>query len=73
MDLPLYLNKDMVTCCASQPPAEQVSLAKTLTLAMNSPSMRKLAYVRQEICFHVIHLHPIWKLRPPWPRVVAFP
>ena len=49
----------MVTCWESQPPVEQVCLAKTLTLAMNSPSMRKLARVRQERCFYVIHLFPM--------------
>ena len=69
----MYLNKPLVTCWASQPPVEQVSLEKTLTLAMNSPSMRKLACVRQERCFPVIHLYPLWKLHSPWPRIAAFP
>ena len=73
MELPLYLNKPLVSCWESQPPAEQVSLAKTLTLAINSLSMRKLACVRQEICFPVIHLHPLWILVPALPIVAAFP
>ena len=73
MDLPFSFYKPLVTCWESQPPTEQVSLAKTLTLAMNSPFMRKLACVRQEICFPIIHLHPVWKLHLAWPKVVAFP
>ena len=73
MELPLSFYKPLVTCWASQPPTEQVSLDKIITLTTWCALLEKLACVRQERCFPVIHLHPIWKLYHAWPKVVVFP
>ena len=43
------------------------------TLIMNAPSLRILASLSPQRCFHYCILHPIWKLHFPWPRVTIFP